>query len=91
MVMPHPLNVFIIKLLSQQVAGLFMNLSWLLIVLGLAIDPTGAKAQLDDGAIYDNYTDYEACNAFLDGDENIEEEVWNIDFSDCLDHRPEQG
>ena len=68
-----------------------MNLSWLLIVLGLAIDPTSAKAQLDDGGIYDNYTDYEACNAFLSGDQNIEEELWNIDFSDCLDRWPEKG
>ena len=68
-----------------------MNLSWLLIVLGLAIDPTGAKAQLDDGGIYDNYTDDEACQVFLDGDETIEQELWNIDFSDCLDRLPEKG
>ena len=68
-----------------------MNLSWLLIVLGLAIDPTGAKAQLDDGGIYDKYTDDEACQAFLDGDETIEQELWNIDFSDCLDRWPEKG
>ena len=68
-----------------------MNLSWLLIVLGLAIDPTGAKAQLDDGGIYDNYTNDEACQAFLDGDEAVEQELWNIDFSDCLDRWPEKG
>ena len=68
-----------------------MNLSWLLIVLGLAIDPTGAKAQLDDGGIYGNCIDDEACQAFLDGDENIEQELWNIDFSDCLDRWSEKG
>ena len=29
-----------------------MNFPWLLIVLGLGIDPIGSKAQLEDGGLY---------------------------------------
>ncbi len=42
---------------------------WLLLALGLSVDPTAAKAQ--DGPsndLYANYTYFEACHAFLDGD-----------------------
>ena len=62
---------------------------WLLIVIGLALDPTCARAQLDGGNPYDNYTDFEACQDFLDGDQNIKDERWDIDFSKCLDRWPE--
>ena len=63
---------------------------WLLLALGLGLNPTDAKAQ--DGAsndLYANYTYFEACHAFLDGDQMIEEERWDIDFSRCLDSWPE--
>ena len=61
-----------------------MNFTALLIVLGLGLDPTGITAQLNDGGIYDNYSDFEACNDFLD-------ERWDIDFGKCLDRWPELG
>ena len=63
---------------------------WLLLALGLGLNPTDAKAQ--DGAsndLYANYTYFEACHAFLDGDQMIEDERWDIDFSRCLDRWPE--
>ena len=63
---------------------------WLLLALGLGLVPTAAKA--DDGPstdLYANYTHFEACHAFLDGDQNIEDERWDIDFSKCLDRWPE--
>ena len=63
---------------------------WLLLALGLGLNPTAAKAQ--DGPsndLYANYTYFEACHAFLDGDQMIEEERWDIDFSRCLDSWPE--
>ncbi len=62
-----------------------MRSSWLFIVLCLVLDPTGAKAQFDGGGLYENYTDFEACHNFLDGDQNIKEERWDIDFSKFLD------
>ena len=62
---------------------------WLLLALGLSVDPTTAWAQFDGGNPYDNYTDFEACHDFLDGDQNIEDERWDIDFSKCLDRWPE--
>ena len=68
-----------------------MRSYWLLIVLGLVLDPTGAKAQFDSGGLYENYTDFEACHYFLDGDQNIKEERWDIDISKCLDRWPELG
>ena len=55
-----------------------MNFTALLIVLGLGLDPTGITAQLNDGGIYDNYPDFEACNDFLAGDQNIEDERWDM-------------
>ena len=63
---------------------------WLLLALGLSVNPTAAKAQ--DGPsndLYANYTYFEACHAFLDGDQMIEDERWDIDFSKCLDRWPE--
>jgi len=68
-----------------------LNFTALLIVLGLGLDPTGISAQLNDGGIYDNYSDFEACNDFLAGDQNIEDERWDIDFGKCLDRWPELG
>ena len=68
-----------------------MNIPWLLIVLGLAIDPIGSKAQLDDGGLYDNYTDYEACKAYLGGDQRIQDERWDIDFANCIELKIEKG
>ena len=62
---------------------------WLLLALGLGLAPTTARAQFDSGGIYDNYTEFEACHDFLDGDQNIEDERWDIDFSKCLDQWPE--
>ena len=59
--------------------------------LGLGLDPTGITAQLNDGCIYDNYSDFEACNDFLAGDQNIEDESWDIDFGKFLDRWPELG
>ena len=44
-----------------------MNFTALLIVLGLGLDPTGITTQLNDGGIYDNYSDFEACKDFLTG------------------------
>ena len=41
---------------------------WLLLALGLGLDPTAAKAQDWPGGLYDNYTHFEACHAFMDGD-----------------------
>ena len=67
-----------------------LKLSWLLIVIGLAMDPMCAKAQYGCGADpYINYTHFEACHDFLDGDQNIEKERWDIDFGKCLDRWPE--
>jgi len=63
---------------------------WLLLALGLGLHPTAAKAQ--DGPsndLYANYTYFEACHAFLDGDQMIKDERWDIDFSKCLDRWPE--
>jgi len=49
-----------------------------------------AKAQYGCGADpYLNYTHFETCHDFLDGDQNIEEERRDIDFSKCLDRWPE--
>ena len=48
-----------------------------------------ARAQLDGGNPCDKYTDFEACQDFLDGDQNIEKERWDIDFGKCLDRWPE--
>ena len=65
---------------------------WRLLALGLVLNPTDAKAQ--DGVsndLYANYTYFEACHAFLDGDQMIEDERWDIDFSRCLDRWPELG
>ena len=63
---------------------------WLLLAIGLGVDPTAAKAQYGYGTDpYANYTHFEACHAFLDGDQNIEDERWDIDFSKCLDRWPE--
>ena len=64
-----------------------MKFSSLLILIGLALDPICARAQLDGGNPYDNYTDFEACQDFLDGDQNIEKERWDIDFGKCLDRK----
>ena len=44
-----------------------VKFSSLLILIGLALDPMSARAQLDGGNPYDNYTDFEACQGFLDG------------------------
>ena len=67
-----------------------VKLSWLLIVIGMALNPLGARAQYGCGADpYANYTYFEACHAFLDGDQNIEDERLDIDFSTCLDRWPE--
>ena len=63
---------------------------WLLLALGLGLVPTAAKAHDGPGTDpYANYTHFEACHAFLDGDQNIEDERWDIDFSKCLDRWPE--
>ena len=62
---------------------------WLLLALGLGLNPTAAKAQDEPGGLYDNYTHFEACKDFLDGDQMIEDERWDIDFSRCLDRWPE--
>lgn len=48
-----------------------------------------AKAQDKPGGLYGNYTHFEACKDFLDGDQMIEDERWDIDFSRCLDRWPE--
>jgi len=65
---------------------------WLLLVLGLLFDPTAAKAQYGCGAeTYVNYTYFEACQAFLDGDQDIEMERRDINYSKCLDRWPELG
>ena len=68
-----------------------MNFPWLLIVLGLGIDPIGSKAQLEDGGLYDNYTNHETCMASLGGDKKIEEERWDIDFANCIELKMERG
>ena len=38
---------------------------WLLIVLGLVLDPTGAKARFDSGGLYESYTDFEVLVVLL--------------------------
>ena len=48
-----------------------------------------AKAQDKPGGLYGNYTHFEACKDFLDCDQMIEDERWDIDFSRCLDRWPE--
>jgi len=68
-----------------------MDYPWLLIVLGLGIDPIGSKAQLDDGCLCNNYTDHEVCMAYLGGDKKIEEERWDIDIGNCIELRMERG
>jgi len=68
-----------------------MNFPWLLIVLGLGIDPIGSKAQLEDGGLYDNYTNHEACMASLGGEKRIEEERCVIDFANCIELKMERG
>ena len=56
----------------------------------VALMTSTAKAQYGCGADpYINYTHFEACHDFLDGDQNIEEERRDIDFSKCLDRWPE--
>ena len=62
---------------------------WLLFVIGLGLDPTAAGAQLNNGGLYDNYTEFDACKDFRDGDKNIEEERWDINFNKCLERWPE--
>ena len=48
------------------------------------------KAQYGCGAeTYVNYTHFEACHEFLGGDQDIEKERRDIDFSECLDLWPE--
>ena len=66
-----------------------VKFSSLLILIGLALDPMCARAQLDGGNPCDKYTNFEACQDFLDGDQNIEKERWDIDFGKCLDRWPE--
>jgi len=69
-----------------------VKLSWLLIVIGLALNPLGARAQYGCGADhYVNYTHFEACQAFLDGDRDIKKERRDINYSKCLDRWPELG
>ena len=68
-----------------------MNFPWLLIVLGLGIDPIGSKAQLEDGGLYDNYINHEACMADLGVDKKIEEERWDVDFAYCIELKMERG
>ena len=62
-------------------------------LLGLMVVLVSPTAKADDGpgSLYDNYTYFEACHAFLDGDQMIEDERWDIDFSKCLDRWPELG
>ena len=51
-----------------------------------------AKAQYGCGAeTYVNYTHFVACEAFLDGDQDIEMERRDINYSKCLDRWPELG
>ena len=51
-----------------------------------------AKAQYGCGAeTYVNYTHFEACKDYLDGDQNIEDERSEINYSKCLDRWPELG
>jgi len=55
------------------------------------ITPT-AKAQYGCGAeTYVNYTYFESGQAFLDGDQDIEMERGDINYSKCLDRWPELG
>ena len=68
-----------------------MRFYWLLILFGMTLCSTGVVAQFDDGGLYDNYTDFQACQDYLDGDENIEGERWDIDFGNCLDRWPEKN
>ena len=68
-----------------------MRYYWLLILFGMTLCSTGVVAQFDDGGLYDNYTDFQACQDYLDGDENIEGERWDIDFGNCLDRWPEMN
>ena len=67
-----------------------LKLSWMLIAIGLTLNPLGAKAQYGCGADpYVNYTHFEACHEFLGGDQDIEKERRDINFSECLDLWPE--
>lgn len=45
--------------------------------------------QLDEGNLYDNYSDFEACKAFLVGDDNISGEMWTTDLNTCQERGPE--
>ena len=57
-----------------------------------ALMTSTAKAQYGCGAeTYVNYTHFEACEAFLDGDRDIEMERSEINYSKCLDRWPELG
>tara|TARA_B100000925_G_C21851683_1_gene406045 strand:- start:189 stop:395 length:207 start_codon:yes stop_codon:yes gene_type:complete len=68
-----------------------MNFPWLLIVLGLGIDPVGSKTQLDDGCLYNNYFDHQAYMAYLGGDKKIEEDLWDIDLGSFIELKMERG
>ena len=54
-----------------------------LLITLISINSFAALAHLDQGNLYDNYSDFEACQAFLDGDNNIAAEMWTTDFSTC--------
>ena len=56
----------------------------------VALMTSTAKAQYGCGAeLYVNYTHFEACHEFVGGDQDIEKERRDIDFSECLDLWPE--
>ena len=58
----------------------------------VALMTSTAKAQYGCGADpYVNYTHFEACEAFLDGDRDTEMQRSDINYSKCLDRWPELG
>lgn len=66
--------------------------SFALLGFMVALMTSTAKAQYGCGAeTYVNYTYFEACQAFLDGDQDIEIERRDINYSKCLVRWPELG
>ena len=60
-----------------------------LLIAFFSFNTAMSLAQLDEGNLYDNHSYFEARQAFLDGDENISDEMWTTDFSTGQECWPE--
>ena len=77
--------------LTRQTAFIFFDMKHFgLLITLISINSIAAVAHLDQGNLYDNYSDFEACQAFLDGDNNIAAEMWTTDFNTCEERWPDK-